>query len=212
MKKLAVILIFNLFSLIAVCQDTTEFKTLFGNVKTTGFYYGINCKSDFISQRYVLDFGVNGALILNDNFTLGMQGNAFWQKPEYDIILKSKFNLQGYYGGLFFEPVFLPNQAVHFTIPIYFGAGIVGYCEVGDDILNSSQYYTYAEMPFVFAEPGVEIEFNLVKTVRFSFGAHYKYTSNIDLTYDDNTIIFPSTILNNFNLGFTLKFGSFVKN
>jgi len=207
-KVILIILLVNNLSYV-FSQDTVVYKTVFGNLETTGFYYGINGKSTLISGKYTFDFGMNLAFIINDNVALGVQGNAFWQQPEFDDLLNDKFNLQGLYGGFFVEPIIFPFYAFHVTFPVYFGGGIIDYCEVGNDLLNHYDYYTYDEAGFAFAEPGIEIEMNVIEQLRLSLGAHYKFTSNINLFYDDETHIVPASVLNNFNFGLTLKFGTF---
>jgi hypothetical protein len=210
MMKKYILIIYLITSItISYAQDTTVYKTIFGDLETTGVYYGINAKTSIISGKYIADFGMNMAFIVNNNITFGIQGNGFWQQPQYDQRLNKNFNIQGLYGGLFIEPIIFPFYAFHFTIPVYFGGGVIDFCEVGNNILNNSDYYTYDEDVFVFVEPGIEIELNVIEKLRISLGAHYKYTSDISLADNINGIIFPPTVLSNVNFGLTLKYGSF---
>ncbi|MFC2129120.1 hypothetical protein ACFLRR_04545, partial [Bacteroidota bacterium] len=62
---------------------------------------------------------------------------------------------------------------------------------------------------FIFIEPGVELEFNLVKFCRLSLGVYYKHTSGIDLNYEAGMQISDPNLLNGLSGGFSLKFGKF---
>jgi hypothetical protein len=55
---------------------------------------------------------------------------------------------------------------------------------------------------FVF-EPGLEVEVNLVKFMRFAAGGSYRYTSKVSM------INSSETMLRGFNGYFALKFGAF---
>jgi hypothetical protein len=56
-------------------------------------------------------------------------------------------------------------------------------------------------------EPGVELELNVTRFFRFSVGAYYRYTSDVDIENPDYTV--PTDILKGFSGGVTFKFGKF---
>ena len=60
---------------------------------------------------------------------------------------------------------------------------------------------------FVF-EPGVELEFNMVKFFRVAVGASYRFTNGILLNYDVDKEV-PIDALDGFNVYLNFKFGKF---
>jgi len=126
-----------------------------------------------------------------------------------DISYRNQFdsqdlNLAGGYGGLLIEPVLAPFSPVHLAFPVIIGAGGVAYVNY-----NWWEYSTYqnpvvteSDAFFVF-EPGVELEFNVVRFMRIGIGASYRYTSKVHLFNVSNDV------LNGFSGGFSLKFGKF---
>ena len=65
--------------------------------------------------------------------------------------------------------------------------------------------YSYGDdyQAFFVVEPGIELEVNVIKLVRFGVGASYRYTTDLDL---------PGTgkgALRGLNAGFTVKVGRF---
>jgi hypothetical protein len=150
-------------------------------------------------------FGGQLALLLNHNIGIGFGGKAFMNEYHYDNNLAENVNLQGGYGGLLIEPILGAKQAVHFSFPILVGAGGIAHA---DKIYNYGHNYYYEDHindteAFFVVEPGAEVEFNLFKFFRWSLGASYRYTSNIDL-YDTN-----KQVLHGFSFSTTFKFGIF---
>lgn len=113
------------------------------------------------------------------------------------------------YGGLFIEPVLFSKKAVHFSIPLLFGAGGIGESEMR--LLNIDQidnpYYNdpvYLNSDFFLVfEPGLNMELNLLRFVRMYGGFSYRFMNGVNL---------PNTDLNRLsglsgNIGF--RFGWF---
>ncbi|GAB4298575.1 MAG: hypothetical protein Kow0068_22410 [Marinilabiliales bacterium] len=159
-------------------------------------YSQINDVNSFI-------FGAKGSLIINHSFSIGLGGYGFFNDYKWNNLLESNVNLQGGCGGLYFEAIILPKFPVHISIPLFLGAGGIAY--VKDNYLTNGYYsgYVYDESAFVVAEPGIELEMNVFKFMRISFGAYYRYTSDIIL-YDTR-----KDALNGLSTGINFKFGGF---
>ena len=114
-------------------------------------------------------------------------------------------NLTGGYGGILVEPIIFGRAPVHITIPIIAGVGGIAYTSNLFKQLGYNQWDSYVEDTEVFliAEPGVELEFNVLKFFRFSLTATYRFTSSLQLvdTHGD--------VLRGFSTGVNLKFGKF---
>ncbi|MCF6171512.1 MAG: hypothetical protein L3J31_01260 [Bacteroidales bacterium] len=165
-------------------------------------------RAAWIANHY-LAFGLAGSGFFNDFYN----GNSY--RPE-------EYFLAGGYGGLLIEPILMPMKPVHVSFPIIFGAGGVtaappgswdGYNHGGGYYYDN--YYYDTDAFFVF-QPGLEVEFNIVKFFRIALGASYRFTDGINLQYkyfDNNnvekTVIVDSKALNAFNASITFKFGWF---
>ena len=182
-------------------RRSDDIMTLLGSSNAIGGYGGLSMLYSQIDNKDAFVFGARGAAILGHSFAIGFGGSGFVTDIFYDDALNMDANLAGGYGGIFFEPIILPKYPVHLSIPVLIGAGGIAYSSV-DRGWEESWYVEDSEAFFV-VEPGAEIELNITRFFRFSIGAYYRYTSNIDLL---NT---SKDVLNGFSFGVNLKFGKF---
>lgn len=216
MKNLAVFALFLTFSLSVFAQDvedwdTNRIHTLFNSnpVRSSGGYGAITNKFTSINGQYANLVEMYGGWFINHRFMLGLSGAAVTNDlpvpAEYAAVPGE--NLSYMYGqfGLKTEYVLGSNRTFHVVFDLMTGAGF------------TTQYdrYYYREyngghrnMPcnddwFFVAEPGVQLEVNVFKWMRFAPGYSYRavYGSNADGLSDSKLSG------NNFNL--TLKFGKF---
>jgi hypothetical protein len=149
--------------------------------------------------------GARGGWLINHRLTIGLAGSGFITDKQYNLLTyEDAVSLTGGYGGLFLEVVILPFSPVHITIPLIIGAGGVAYTRSAwwdDDDYHGN--YTIASDAYFVIEPGIEIEINLIKFMRFGIGGSYRHTSQVALLESS------STMLRGFNGHFTLKFGAF---
>ncbi len=205
MKKL--FLISLLFSVIAISvnaqTDSTKksdgIKTIFGNKKKShGAYFGFSVGYSFIDNKDPFTSGGRLMWVINHNFAWGLAGSGFVSNFHEN----SGFSLQGGYGGLMFEPILLPKSPVHLSFPVLLAAGGVAKVDM-NNIWNDEDYVLDDADAFVIAEPGVELEMNLVKFIRISVGASYRFTSDIYLNNESHDV------MKGFNTMVNLKFGKF---
>lgn len=158
--------------------------------------------------------GARGGWIIDHRLTLGIAGYGLVtdvNSPGYDAYLaaaerpirRSSIFRTGY-GGLLIEPVVAYRSPVHLSFPLIIGAGGCGY-EVYAPLPPNFDPFTYHDdvQAFFVVEPGVELEFNLIKLVRLGLGASYRYTTDIDLPGT------PADAMRGFNVGATVKIGTF---
>jgi hypothetical protein len=215
MKNLLIITLAILISVSTYGQDepvnnNQEMKTLFGSTNMThGGYGAISFNYTQIDGKDAFLIGGRGSWVINHRIALGAGGYGFANELNYDFPYngaEEQFSLAGGYGGLIIEPIIAPFYPVHVSVPILIGAGGVSYVNNywnNHNDPSSDYYYTLDANAFFVVEPGVEVEFNVVKFMRISLGAYYRYTSKINLyeTKDD--------VLNGFSTGISLKFGKF---
>jgi len=186
-------------------KKTDEIKTVFGNKKIShGGYGALTIGYSQIDGQDAFITGARGSWVIGHSFALGLGGIGFAN----DLYINNspgsqKYSLEGGYGGLILEPILLPKFPVHLSFPVLLGAGGVAY-------INSSYYdnfendfYVEDSDAFFIAEPGVELEMNLLKFIRLAVGASYRFTSDVHLDSK------PNDVLNGYNATFTLKFGKF---
>ncbi|HPG33945.1 MAG: hypothetical protein RBR84_12450 [Bacteroidales bacterium] len=199
-----------------------EMRTLFKNkpdVRVThGGYGAFTVGYSQIDSKDALMLGARFAWIANHKFALGFAGYGFMNNIEksefYD---KKDYYLAGGYGGLLFEPIIMPHSPVHLSFPVILGAGGISVVESNGwkDFHGRYNYYTDTDVFFV-VEPGVDLEFNVVKFFRIGVGASYRFTNGVSLRYkhldanfDEIVTEIDKDALDSFSFNLSFKFGWF---
>jgi hypothetical protein len=223
MKKTAFFLLFLAVASCGFAQDYTTVKekgtedinTLFGKKKPqveVGWTMGLNTAYTQFDKKNVWLLGMNMGVILNHNWTVGLQAQGVANSYYLDypnIIDSTDASLVGGYGGFLIQYTLLPKSVVHVTFPVMIGGGYMGYLTgYGEAWENNYNYWDnnheiLAYDVFFFVEPGVQAEVNLVKFMRLAIGASYRYSPNFNLMNTDKNL------MNGFNITAGLKFGMF---
>lgn len=206
-------------------NNSNEMRTLFtrnSNEKIShGGYGSFNIGYTRINDDDALVLGGRAAWIANHKFALGLAGYGFINSISKDYNYyddPSNYFITGGYGGIFFEPIVLPQYPVHVSFPVFLGVGGVSAIQAQDwksNNYNSNVNYYDTDVILVL-EPGVDVEFNIVKFFRLSLGASYRLTNGINLAYkylDDqyveHTIYVDKNALDSFTFNIGFKFGWF---
>ncbi len=204
-------------------ESTDEMRTLFkkspDKKMSNGGYGSFSIGYTQIDSKDALQLGGRAAWIANHKFALGIAGYGFFNSLEKTNVPNddSDFFLTGGYGGLFFEPIVLPNNPVHVSFPVILGVGGITAIQSNDwqDYNDNNNYYRDSDV-FLVAEPGVDVEFNIIKFFRISVGATYRFTNGIDLQYkyldsdyEEQVINIDKNALNSFTFNLGFKFGWF---
>jgi hypothetical protein len=183
-----------------------EIRTIGGRGNSCGFYIGINSSYSEISGYDAITAGARLAWISNHGIAIGLAGNGFFSEPQPLLASSNKeFNYTGGYGGLLIEPILFPRMPVHLSFPVILGAGGIAegvYYDMNYPYETTGGYVEEAEA-FLIAEPGVELEINAARWIRFGLSCSYRFTTEID---NGNM---PSNPLDGMTAGFSLKFGKF---
>lgn len=199
-------------------EKDTEPRTLFGSEheRKNGGWGGPSVALTEIMGTEALLVGLHAGWLIDHRFTLGLAGYGLVTdvpNKAYDAYLLdsgrrlnkgSQFRMG--YGGLLLEPIIAYRSPVHVSLPIIIGAGGCGYETFGplpDDFDPEEYDYRNDGQAFFVVEPGVALEFNLVRMVRLGLGASYRYTTDIDLPGT------PADLLHGLNTSFTIKVGRF---
>ena len=186
-------------------EKKDEYKTLFGHDRHIGFYGAFTIGYSEIDSKQAIIFGGRFELITGHSLGIGIGGNGFINESYYDATLNTNIFLTGGYGGLYLEPIMMPNYPVHISFPILLGAGGVSYITGNKDYYHNMKVDSKA---FLVAEPGAELEMNLTRFFRLALGVSYRFTTPFDVGISSTNKI-SSSALQGFNYMVSFKFGKF---
>jgi hypothetical protein len=181
---------------IEVIGTKDQMQTLFGyESKITG-YGALDTRFTMINNKESVIVGGHGGVIFNSYFYLGL--GAYGLVTTQDITtdpLDVPLDMQMGYTGLMLGMNVMPKKAVHFSIPLFVGAGNL-VLEKNDARLENS--------PFIIIEPGLQLELNLVRFMKLGLGGGYRMVRGSSL---DNSI--SDADLTGWSGNFSLIFGKF---
>jgi len=190
-----VLLITGATTVSAQTPEEAPMRTLFGSEHDLhhGGWGAPTAAYTRIMDQDALLVGMRGGWIIDHRLTLGLAGYGLTTPVEntaYDDHLveegiepRRRSRFQTGYGGLLIEPVIAYKSPVHISLPILIGAGGCGYQTFTGVPGEDFDPYTWHDdfEAFFVIEPGVDLEFNLVKLVKLGLGASYRYTSDVTL-------------------------------
>jgi len=180
-----------------------EYKSLF-SLKNTRGYVGIHGGALALQNNALIaTSGGSAAVIFNHKLALGFTGTGFigFQNVTVDNTLHS---MTGGYGGLLIEPILASKRAVHLSFPISLGIGENQYFQ--DPVGYRDWDWNYRDefvQDFVYIQPGVNVEVNLTKFMRFGVTGSYLLTNVV------NTTPVASSQLDGLSVSANLKLGWF---
>lgn len=194
-----------LFSVQATAQD--DVKTIFkGGLKSSGGYGAATNKFTTIRGKYANISGIYGGWYLNHKFMIGLEVAAVTNNirvpQEFSVDPNRRLSYEYGQGGLRTEYVLNSGKPVHLAFHLFAGAGFtVQYDRFGwedhDRLHNNKANW------FFVTEPGVQVEVNLFKWMRFSPGVSYRAAFGSDAPGIKDKDI------SNLSYNATLKFGRF---
>jgi hypothetical protein len=195
-----------LLSVEAAAQNE-EVKTIFkGGLKSSGGYGAAMNKFTTIRGKYANIAGIYGGWYLNHKFLLGIEMAAVTNNirvpQEFSVDPNRSLSYEYGQAGLRTEYVLNSGKPVHLAFHLFAGAGFTiqydRYSWDDHDHLDNNK----ANWFFV-TEPGVQVEVNLFKWMRFSPGVSYRAAFGSDAPGMKDKEI------SNISYNATLKFGKF---
>ncbi|HTX88704.1 MAG TPA: hypothetical protein VMC08_06935 [Bacteroidales bacterium] len=202
-----------------------EMNTVFGNHKEhrhvpLGYFVELNAGYTRFDSKDVFLPGIQAGIILDHHWTLGAAGSFVGNSGNLyfkDIYYNENdaqwhgAHLSGGYGGFLFEYTLLPRSVVHISFPLLIGGGYMYFQDHPphpDSLFNPHEYpdhhsHVISGDHFFVIEPGVKVEFNIVKHLRLGLGISYRYTPDLDLSG------VSADLINQFTGRLTLRFGKF---
>ena len=208
-----------------VSTRSNEMHTLFkkgnGSCKVPlGYFFELNGGYSQFGHKSVFLPGMSLGVILNHHWTIGVTGNFIgdhngmhFNNIYYDSATMSMHgaNLSGGYGGLLLEYILLPRSRVHIVFPLMIGYGSMYYSNQThhrDSTFSFNSHHEWhhgyiSKDGFFVVEPGVRVEFNVVKSLRVGLGISYRYTPDLKLK---NT---SPDLINQFTAKLSVRLGKF---
>jgi hypothetical protein len=230
MNKIILILICGVISQISFSQENkpskasfnSEMNTILGNkgelhVVPLGYFIEINGGYSQFGHQSVFLPGISLGIILNHQWTIGLTGN-FIDNPNglnihdvyYDSVAHNMHGaiLNGGYGGVLLEYTLFPKSRIHVAFPLMIGDGYMYYSRMPyyNGQSHSNHYWHHNNLSndnFFVIEPGVRMEFNIIKFLRLGLSLCYRYTPDLELL---NT---SGAMINQFTAKISLRFGQF---
>lgn len=186
-------------------------RTVFGSSNSLGGFIGFTSKVGDINGQTSLMVGGQISGVFSSKFNIGFAGYGLTTNVDSDTYDEKGelYELHMGYGGLLIEPVIASKSMVHITVPIFLGLGGAGthrqfnHPLTSDEIENFEKKYEFETDVILVAEPGLNIEVNLLKNVRLDLGASYRYV------YDSNVKGINDQELSGISGNVSLKFGWF---
>jgi hypothetical protein len=187
-----------------------EIRTVFKGPNKVTAYGALTNKFTKIDDQYVNLAGVYGGVYLNRRVFIGIGGAA----STNDVPVPSQFSAvpgrdlsyQYVQFGLVTEVVMGSNRTIHPVFHLFAGPGLT----VQYDRHDWEEWENWEEDKsnrdenwFMVAEPGVQLEINLFKWMRFSPGVSYR------LAYGQESAGLSDSKLGGTTFNVTLKFGKF---
>lgn len=186
-----------------------EMQTLFKSEGMSHGGYGvISNKFTTIDGEFANLVEVYGGWFINHKLMLGAGGGGttnFIRVPESESRFPGRnVTYQYSQAGFVMEYVVGSRKAVHAVFHMFTGGGFSFQYVRGDDHYYDYDYHDIRdENWFVVVEPGVQVELNLFRWMRFSPGVSYRFVTNSDSGYLTNDK------LSGMSVNLSMKFGKF---
>jgi hypothetical protein len=218
MNKLALSLIAFILTFGATAQDESrprnEIQTIFKSPHSFGGYGALTNKFTTINGSYANLTGGYGGVFVNHKVFIGFGAAATTNyipvPEEFSIDPTSRMSYEYGQVGMVTEYVLWSNKAIHLNFNLFSGAG---FTLQYDRPVNWYYYddYNYQPRPyggndenwFFVVEPGVQVEMNVFKWMRFSPGISFRKA------YGSYATGLTDSDLSNATYSVTLKFGKF---
>ena len=192
-------------------KKDSHIQTVFqGDATSVRGYGAITNKFTTIRGEYANLVGIYGGVFVNHKFMIGVGGAALTNTLDVPLQFSADpfRDLNYEYGqfGLVTEYVLGSNKAFHLAFNLFSGAGFTLQNDRDDwheDEFDWEDHESRDTNWFFVAEPGVQLEINVFKWMRFSPGVSYR------AAFGSNGAGMRDSDISNVSYNATLKFGGF---
>lgn len=209
--KFFLVLLFISIGVTAYCQDD-EIKTLWHGegIRSSRGYGALSNKFTTIRGQFANMAEVYGGWYINHKFLLGVSAAAVTNDirvPDQYSVLPGQPLSYGYgQVGLITEYTLHSNSAVHLSFQLFSGSGFTTqYDRSGNEDRHDHYKFDGGHDTnwFFVSEPGVKLEMNVFRWMRFSPGVSYR------ASFGSNAKGMSDKDINGTSVNLTLKFGRF---
>lgn len=188
----------------------SDIQTVFKSPAPHVTGYGvISNKFTSIDGKYMNLAEVYGGVYLNRRVMLGVGGAASTNNlpvpQQYATVEGRQLSYQYVQFGLYSEYVIGSNKAIHPVAHLFAGPGLTVQYDRNqwDEFDHIDQKNKHDENWFMVAEPGVQIEINLFRWMRFSPGVSYR------MAFNNDAAGLSDSKLSGMSFNASMKFGRF---
>ncbi len=196
----------------ATAQNDTM-RTIFhrDSVRYLGFYFAPEFQYGQSYSEFAAFSGGSAMLIFNKKFAIGLAGQHLVTN-NFSPADVSPLQVRAGFGGLKMERTFRPNSAVHFGISLLAGGGMARVDSISND--NDFDFgghghgqngRRFGGNTYFVAQPGLNLEANLIRHAKFFASANYRFASKTSGT----DALVSADALTGFSVGAGLKIGIF---
>jgi hypothetical protein len=188
-------------------------KTIFNNSgpRASGGYVALTNKFTSINGDYANICELYGGWYIGHRFLIGIEmastTNYIPVPIEHSVNPALPMGYEYAQAGLMTEYIVASDRAIHLGFQLFAGGGFTMQYEKpnidDDDYWDRIEDYDHDENVFAVAEPGVKVEVNIFRWLRFTPGISYR------LVYGNNARGLTNASLQNTSVNMTLKIGKF---
>ena len=178
--------------------------------RASGGYGAITNKFTTIDGHYANMVELYGGWYINHRFLLGFAvagvTNNIPVAPQHSAVPGAALSYEYGQAGLMTEYVIGSGRAIHVAFQLFSGGGFTLQYDrhrPGHDYAPDHQHEVYDENWFFVAEPGVKLEVNIFRWMRFSPGVSYR------AAFNSRAEGLSDSALSDITYNATLKFGKF---
>ena len=191
-------------------QPQSEIQTVFKGSRPRVTGYGVlSNKFTNIDGKYMNLSEVYGGVYLNRKVMVGIGGAASTNNlpvpQQYATVEGRQLSYQYVQFGLYSEYVFGSNKTIHPVAHLFAGPGLTVQYDrkQWDEFDHIEKDNKHDENWFMVAEPGVQIEINLFRWMRFSPGVSYR------MAFGNDAAGLSDSKLSGMSFNASMKFGRF---
>ncbi len=164
-----------------VIENPEEIKALFSKENEIKGFGGVDFNvTDLYKERSLL-LGAYGGAIINRHVMFGLAGYGIATENQFQGASNAMLNIEGGYGGLYLGGIIFPNEVVHLTIPVLFGAGTFHIVDKQYFPGAFDKEYVLESTAFFVVQPSAQLEVNITQFLRLGVGATYRLIRGSDL-------------------------------
>lgn len=186
MNKLSILVTVTLFFLAAAAQgqgkeDPEQIKSLFSKENEIKGFGGVDLNVTDIYKERSLMLGGYGGAIINKHVMFGLAGYGMATQNQFADEEGRNLNIEGGYGGLYLGAIIAPNEVVHLSMPVVFGAGALHIIDKSYFPFAYDKEYVLESTAFFVVKPSLQLEVNITTFLRIAVGASYRLVKGSDL-------------------------------